>query len=516
MGRKILPMEITEQASSVISSMNDNREILFSVMPDINAFCNLESLQGETWSKAKAHMENHIIVIQGLISTIDYFKRVCTNLVSKCGTEDLDEDVLLEQKGILSKELNYYITQLNILDTCSSIDERDIRYSISELYYESTFAKKSYYGSMITNLETQIYYIDEKINKIDEIDIATQKLTDNVEVFQTLVNEGIGYLTASLSETGFTFPLGYEVGWKDKITDLWSCLDQINDYEQETLFDDQKKIEVSKTNNKMYFTFDRSGIIYNGEIYEIFVPPQDGKDYIDLRYTTVEEKEKYKLDFDYSKLLYGIELEDPDFKSVNTSAQTVYDPRMTNSLAAGIVLDGLIGGVEAGLEKVDIKVMLQEATDGEEKRAIILMGSYDNRMLEDKLNYGVEMSMQQAYIGNSIAQDAVSISAFNLYNSTNGGHETQNDDIYDYVAVFSEDREKNYYHAYLSFDTNGNMIVTPFRYEEEKISIVKYDNDFHINGEEVMDVTDIMLGSYVYYSEDCSEVIAAIVSDSVY
>ncbi len=81
MGRKILPMEIVEQVSSIISVLEDNKDILISIIPDINAFCNSDDLQGDTWSKAKTHMENHILVIQALIVLLEGFKRLCNKVI---------------------------------------------------------------------------------------------------------------------------------------------------------------------------------------------------------------------------------------------------------------------------------------------------------------------------------------------------------------------------------------------------------------------------------------------------
>lgn len=108
-GRIIKPTEIIEQADTVISSMDKDKSKLISALYETNIFISTDELEGKAWSNVKSQIESHNIIIQGLICLIDEIKIACNGLKINCGEEDLDEDVLLEQKRQLQLELlSYY------------------------------------------------------------------------------------------------------------------------------------------------------------------------------------------------------------------------------------------------------------------------------------------------------------------------------------------------------------------------------------------------------------------------
>lgn len=250
-------------------------------------------------------------------------------------------------------------------------------------------------------------------------------------------------------------------------------------------------------------------------MYKIVAPSMEYEVCFDNVYESIITKEKTEVEFNWAEAIIQTELEAPDYTPVYAGNTMVYNPSMDSSMAAGVAVSGLINFMNNGLDRIDICVVLKNAQNEDNNKALIYLGSVENRNTAQQLNYDYPMSLLDAYDGNRLVQRRLSEGAFNLYNSMTGGNKVQGGNVYDIIAEFNSDRQFATYDRYISFDANGNMIVTPMRYEGERVYIVECNNYYGYNAQEVLDITDYMFESCVVESSKIEGLINSIILDDI-
>ncbi len=490
MGRIIAPIEIAEQVYSIEKATIRDGVKLNDAMVDIMAFLENDELCGDAWSRAKGQMEAHEIVIKGLVCMLDELRCVGNRLVVMSGTEVLDEEVLTSQlTDLIIDTWNYE----NKLANISSTQEPYSMYWNEYLWQHFHFNDLEWtYKIKIKQNYQMMQEIRDKLDLIDEIDENTKHLYDSMSAVQAYVEQGIEYLSGSVNGdgTGFVCPLGASTTWMKQINLLWD--EYLNKEPEENVLPDMSLLDRSRYDGNVYVSADKQSLFMGGQIYEIYVP--DGKMSIDAVYETVDVKEKSIRGIKWLDLCRSLELEDPDLKTIKNDVQVLYEPQITAQLGAAIFAQSVINAMESGVYSVDISVEFQQTSSGR-GRAIIMAGSYENRSNQQKLSYGTEMSLRSTNADNELAQVFMSEAIFDMYNGLNGWKMIQKNRAsyyYDINATFNENRRDLSYSSYLSFSSDGSVIETPVRFEDESAWIVLRNQPFGQLESELMDITDVV------------------------
>lgn len=509
MGRIIKPTEIMEQADEIISVMEKDKTKLISALYETNVFINSEELEGSAWSNVKSQIESHNVILRGLICLIDEIILACNGLKINCGEEILDEGVLLEQKGQLQLELlSYY----NILGEYRSQFQEyiyDIDFGPRYLEREYINSQALLYKRMIDNNEETIKLIDQKLNKIEEIDLATKNLNNQAEELLSNVNQGIQYIKSTWdSETNRFCPaIGVEgFDWVKELNLAWA--DRINEDLSGESYSDAEKLELSRNSDKVYLSDDKQSLFYKGVKYSIYVPPQDGKEYLSMQYTTVDTIEDKDLDIHLFNMMFGLELEEPEKENLTNGVQVLQTPQMNKAVGYAFVADAVIGALKNSCSQVDIKIDFQTSSDGKLNRAIICAGTSEQRLNAENGIYGQPVSMYYQNYGSPYAKYVIPKSAYEAYNQRMGGNvEYNSTDIYDYEVILSEQRREADYFSYLRFSEDGALVECPIRFQGERIYITKRNAWRDISGKEVYDLTDEIFQEYTSDTNYCQELI---------
>lgn len=508
-GRIIKPTEIIEQADTVISSMNKDKSKLISALYETNIFISTDELEGRAWSNVKSQIESHNIIIRGLICLIDEIKIACNGLKINCGEEDLDEDVLLEQKRQLQLELLSYYAIFG--DYKSQFQEYiyDTHYGPRYLEREYINSQALLYKGLIDNNEETIRLIDQKLNKIEEIDLATKNLNNQAEELLSNVNQGIQYIKSTWnSETNSFCPsMGVEsLVWVKELISAWT--DRLNSDLNCDSYSDAEKLELSRNSDMVYLSDDKQSLFYKGVKYSIYVPPQDGKEYFGMQYATVDTIEDEDADIHLFNMLFGLEIEEPEKEKLRNDVQVLQTPKVNKKVGYAFVADAVIGALKNSRSQVDIKINFQTSSNGKINRAIIYAGTSEQRLNAENGIYGQPVSMYYQNYDSPYAKYVISESAYDTYNrAMGGGVELSFWEYYDYEIILNEERLEADYFSYLRFNEDGTLIECPIKFQGERIYIVKRNTLYHNSDEEVLDLTNEIFQEYSSDTIYCQELI---------
>lgn len=202
-------------------------------------------------------------------------------------------------------------------------------------------------------------------------------------------------------------------------------------------------------------------IIYKGYEYYIHVPTHSSRPVIESVWETVDEKHYYGSMFDLGEFMASFSLESVSPEASVTKAQ--YLSRGGVSIAASY-----ISALYNASDGLDLYFRFQE--NGDQRRVIIMAGSnkmeaFNNRYSNDKLSI----------MGNGSHQERHRLR--NEY-ETLTGEESKWFESYA-VAMTRDKRHKgSRYHSYLWIDGDGNLMMTPIIYSNDKLEFLKADNFF--------------------------------------
>ena len=198
MGLKLYPGSIKEQADSIIQNLEADNKDLLSALQTISQFVQNTELKGAAWESMKYQLGNHEAVIQGFICANDSVIQEHENLKSSVGDENLDEAELIAKRDSLMSTNAFLEKNISLMQSNMQNDVMKIKYGF--WYQEMIFQ----YQISINQNQTLIDELNEKIQKLYDIENTTASLfSESITLYDT-VNEGIVAIQKGWNGTGFS------------------------------------------------------------------------------------------------------------------------------------------------------------------------------------------------------------------------------------------------------------------------------------------------------------------------
>ncbi len=194
-GRVIKPEEIKIMTSDMKMKWFTLGIKMNALKVYLNSLIDSEELKGKTAENFKTQMKHHLSVINGIINEIYTGNKYCESLENEIGFADLIEDDIISQIYELeakNRQLDINISKLDaVMDNqwCEFIFERD------------AMALKSAYYNIILYNKRMIEILNQKLQKIDDIEASVKNLFDTGGIANVRV--GIKALGQGFSETDF-------------------------------------------------------------------------------------------------------------------------------------------------------------------------------------------------------------------------------------------------------------------------------------------------------------------------
>lgn len=215
MGLKLYPGSIKGQADSIIQNLEFDNKDLLSALQTISQFVQNTELKGAAWDSMKYQLGNHEAVIQGLICANESVIQEHENLKSTVGDENLDEEELIAKRDALISTNTFLEKNISLMQSNMQNDVMKIKYGF--WYQEMIFQ----YQISINQNQTLIEELNEKIQKLYDIENTTTSLfSESITLYDT-VNEGIVAIQKSWNETGFSVSLDTP-DWKKTVQLRWN------------------------------------------------------------------------------------------------------------------------------------------------------------------------------------------------------------------------------------------------------------------------------------------------------
>lgn len=118
MGLLLIPSEVTQRADLLKKSLENIMESYSSALSAIQNFSESADMDTQTWEKLKAKaVDYHQAIVQGMISAQDCIVTDAETLKQSVGSEELDEDLLIEQINKLKEEKQRLLEQISELES---------------------------------------------------------------------------------------------------------------------------------------------------------------------------------------------------------------------------------------------------------------------------------------------------------------------------------------------------------------------------------------------------------------
>lgn len=216
MGLKLNPAILKDQAQSIIDNLKEDNQSLLHVLDTIEQFTGNTDLKSVAWDNMKAQLSNHEAVIQGLLCANEMVIQNSVTLCGSIGDEKLDEDELKDQIEHLEIANNNLSGIKTSLESCIK-STASIGGDVSGLY--NAVAN---YNLIIQLNDRKIEDLEEKIQKLYQIETQTNSLYSDAESLYSSVESGITAINkswdASLGEFNIT---GMDLAWKNEINQVW-------------------------------------------------------------------------------------------------------------------------------------------------------------------------------------------------------------------------------------------------------------------------------------------------------
>ena len=215
MGLKLYPGSIKGQADSIIQNLEFDNKDLLSALQTISQFVQNTELKGAAWDSMKYQLGNHEAVIQGLICANESVIQEHENLKSTVGDENLDEEELIAKRDALISTNTFLEKNISLMQSNMQNDVMKIKYGF--WYQEMIFQ----YQISINQNQTLIEELNEKIQKLYDIENTTASLfSESITLYDT-VNEGIVAIQKGWNGTGFSVSLDTPE-WKKTVQLRWN------------------------------------------------------------------------------------------------------------------------------------------------------------------------------------------------------------------------------------------------------------------------------------------------------
>lgn len=256
MGLKLYPGKIKIQSDSIIQGLESDNQGLISALQTISQFTQNSELKGAAWESMKGQLGNHEAVIKGIICANDSVIQGHETLKGAVGDEELIEDELVEKRDTLIETNIFLGKSITIMENC--LQNPLIKENYSFWYWKMI----SQYQSSINQNQQLIDELNEKIQKLYDIENGTSSLFTEANALYEAVNEGISIIRKSWnpSISGFTLTSANSE-WKKKVEKSWEKV------EEREIKRVQKKLEQDYKEGKIdydTYTSIKSGLLSTG------------------------------------------------------------------------------------------------------------------------------------------------------------------------------------------------------------------------------------------------------------
>lgn len=197
MGRIIKPEEIKNMTADMKRGWVLLEIKLYAILDYLNSLIASEELKGKTAESFKMQMQHHKSVINAILYELGKGLEYCEALENEVGFVDLVEDEIIEQNEAL-RARNRQIED----------DMKEIKRYIEHRWITETYGsfKYSQYYIEITNNKHLIEILNQKLEKIDDIEASVKSLfsTDGIDSIKSAIRA----LQEGFSETDFV-PITY-------------------------------------------------------------------------------------------------------------------------------------------------------------------------------------------------------------------------------------------------------------------------------------------------------------------
>ncbi len=216
MGLALYPSSLNAQINETIEALTSDNNNLLAVIDNISDFVNDESLTGTAWQSMKAHLDNHMTIIQGIICANDQVVSDHHTLQASIGREKLIEDELQEKIDALKRINTSMESNINAIRSLEQSSETLLG---NPSYY--TYSIQCY-QSVISHNQVQIRELEGKIDKLYEIENNTSNLFSSAGALYDAVAEGITSLRQSWNGEGQLDLSNLDTRWKGIINQTWT------------------------------------------------------------------------------------------------------------------------------------------------------------------------------------------------------------------------------------------------------------------------------------------------------
>lgn len=197
MGRVIKPEEIRNMTGDMKRSWTILEIKLYAILDYLNSLIASEELKGKAAESFKMQMQHHKSVINAILYELGKGLEYCEALENEVGFVDLVEDEIIEQ-----------IEALRARNRQIEDDMKEIKRYIEHRWITETYGsfKYSQYYIEITNNKHLIEILNQKLEKIDDIEASVKNLfsTDGIDSIKSAIRA----LYEGFSETDFV-PITY-------------------------------------------------------------------------------------------------------------------------------------------------------------------------------------------------------------------------------------------------------------------------------------------------------------------
>ena len=229
MGLLLIPSEVTQRADLLKKSLENIMESYSSALSAIQNFSESADMDTQTWEKLQAKaVDYHQAIVQGMISAQDCIVTDAETLKQSVGSEELDEDLLIEQINKLKEEKQRLLEQISELES----SKNKLFVGLFDSACDMIDNEIQLLQAEIEKIQTVIEYCQKKLDTLREIEFSTKGMFEGA--IQILFAMGAAINDAGVEITGVGEMSGLD--WKITLADANAEMDEkIRAFIEETL-----------------------------------------------------------------------------------------------------------------------------------------------------------------------------------------------------------------------------------------------------------------------------------------
>lgn len=469
------PLHIREQSDGAICMLQKDNVSLDAVESSLDIFAADEKLKSEAFQTLRQQIRDYKMILQSLRLANESDIMDHETLRVSVGYEVLDgKNILTQQSLALSAKAG---------NEASAASYRAKQSGTNNIFMKMYYAWKAGQYDDLAAADQRLYeaWLAKEV-QYDEIEQATAYLFGASDGTRKAVEAG-------LADIGKVFQAGE---YKPNMTSIWrdtlsaACNEMtglsrlktefgLSDGEMANLerqgiqitLEDVRNMKKTIDTDAAFVTQDRSSILYKGGVYPIYVPTQDPT--IGPCWVTDGIKEKLDIDFSLLGGMLGFDTEEVPKDELRTKSNMVVQDSTLSSkdknvkeAAALSAFVGLMNFVDGAFSSQDITIVFESAPGGC-KRAVIGVGSSEQRKTYQNMNYNLPINTYQSSEG-VMGKKWASDYAAGVYYMATGEEVPDKDAAYTITGTLDERHSQDSCFGYLSYSEDKELIYTPIVY----------------------------------------------------